>query len=307
GTNSQTCGLRQGGWWGYAQPGQLPADQRLEEPAAFRFVGSPVTGSMSVVGVPRVRLTVSANAPRALVAVRLCDVAPDGSSLQLSRGVLNLCHRAGHEFPEAVVPGEPMAVEVVLDGVAHELAAGHRMELLVGTTLWPLVWPSPTNITLTLHLDEGCTLLLPVRHRTVADDDVDPFGPPETAEPGSAPVSNGDQTRTITEDLGRGTTTLVDHFDSGGIEFAENDDVMFVAATDTWIINRHDPLSARVISRRTWSIRWSDHPDICQVEATAEMWADSQWFYTTNTVTVLEGETELSTRSHNRRYPRNHV
>jgi predicted acyl esterase len=307
GTNSQTCGLRQGSWWGYAQPGQLPADQRLEEPAAFRFLTEPAGEALSIVGIPRLRLLVGADADRALVAVRLCDVAPDGSSLQLSRGVLNLCHRTGHGSP-AAVGGGPMAVEVVLDGVAHELPPGHRLELHIGTALWPLIWPSPTPVTLTLHLGPDCSLLLPVRSGDVVDA-VHPFGQPETADPGaeSLPASPPVHARTITEDTGTGTVTLIDHADSGEIRFAETGDVLRSTATDTWIINRHDPLSARVVCHRTWSIRWTDHPQVCRAEAVAEMWCDGQAFHTTNTVTIHEGETELARRSDDRLHRRDHL
>ena len=56
------------------------------------------------------RLKLAADRPRAMVAVRLCDVQPDGASTRITYGVFNLCHRNGHEFPEAVVPGETMEI-----------------------------------------------------------------------------------------------------------------------------------------------------------------------------------------------------
>ena len=41
---------------------------------------------------PRIR-----RPPAAFVVVRLCDVHPDGTSALVTRGVLNLCHRHGHD------------------------------------------------------------------------------------------------------------------------------------------------------------------------------------------------------------------
>ena len=52
--------------------------------------------------------TVAADRPRALVAVRLCDVAPDGSSLLVTRGLLNLTHREGHDATAPLEPGRAL-------------------------------------------------------------------------------------------------------------------------------------------------------------------------------------------------------
>ena len=46
--------------------------------------------------------------------MRVCDVAPGGASTLVTRGVLNLTHRDGHEVPVPLVPGERYAVEIPL-------------------------------------------------------------------------------------------------------------------------------------------------------------------------------------------------
>ena len=51
----------------------------------------------------------------AMVSVRLSEVAADGSSLLVTRGQLNLCHRDGHDRPAHCVPGEEMAIDLALD------------------------------------------------------------------------------------------------------------------------------------------------------------------------------------------------
>ena len=42
-------------------------------------------------------LLVSVDRPQALVAVRVCDVALDGRSTLVARGLLNLSRRDGHD------------------------------------------------------------------------------------------------------------------------------------------------------------------------------------------------------------------
>jgi hypothetical protein len=307
GTNTQTSGLHQGSWWGYAQPGQLPADQRLEEPAAFRFVGPRLAEPVNIVGLPTAQLRLQVDAPLALVAVRLCDVGPDGSSLQLSRGVLNLAHRDGHQFPEAVVPGEPMTVTVTLDGVAHAMPADHRLELHVGTSLWPLVWPSPTPVELSLHFGAHTVLTLPVRSEPLGP--AIEFGSAEVAPSGSRTWGGPAERRAVSEDLGTGTVTLTDHTETEEVLFDEHNHVMASSATDTWIINRHDPLSARVRCERVWSVHWPDVGDgrLVEVRSEAEMWCDAQNFYTTDTVSAVDGDEVVFTKTWERSYRRDHV
>ncbi|MFW2383556.1 MAG: CocE/NonD family hydrolase, partial [Acidimicrobiales bacterium] len=162
-SNDLTVGLRQGNWWGYASAGQLPADQRQEEDPAFRLISEPIDSDTTLLGIPAVGLRLSVDRSAAMVAVRLCDVAPDGSSLQLSRGVLNLTHRDSHESPSPMVPGEVYDIVIELDSVAHQLQPGHRLELLVSTSLWPLVWPSPDLVALTIHEGEATWLDVPTR------------------------------------------------------------------------------------------------------------------------------------------------
>ena len=92
--------------------------------------------ALDIVGAPVVRLKLAADRPRAMVAVRLCDVQPDGASTRITYGVLNLCHRNSHEFPETVVPGETMEIAVRLDDIAYQrparppVARGDLVDLL---------------------------------------------------------------------------------------------------------------------------------------------------------------------------------
>ena len=71
-----------------------------------------------------------------MVAVRLCDVQPDGASTRITYGVLNLCHRNSHEFAEDVVPGDVMEIALKLDDIAYRAAPGqpfarcHLVDLL---------------------------------------------------------------------------------------------------------------------------------------------------------------------------------
>jgi putative CocE/NonD family hydrolase len=305
GRDEVTVGLRQGAWWGYAAPGQLPADQRLEEPSAFRFVGPRTEHETTVLGLPEVALRLRVDRPVAIVAVRLCDVAPDGSSLQLSRGQLNLCHRDGHEHPASLVPGEWFDVTVVLDSVAHDLPAGHRLELHVGTNLWPLAWPSPEPVELTLELGERSWLSLPIRTSPGGELPEPAFEPPEHAPVRASVVAAPEHCRTLVEDQTTGRVVLTDRADAGTVVLDELGTEMSSTASDVWEITRGDPLSARVRSERSWSIRWGDVH--AEVRTTSEMWCDASHFHTSDHLVALEDGSQIFDSHRSSSHARDHV
>tara|TARA_B100000780_G_C20878721_1_gene349554 strand:+ start:286 stop:456 length:171 start_codon:yes stop_codon:yes gene_type:complete len=55
----------------------------------------------------------------AQIILRLCDVAPDGSSTRITYGMLNLAMRKGLDQPQAVIAEEPMDICVKLDDTGY--------------------------------------------------------------------------------------------------------------------------------------------------------------------------------------------
>ena len=132
-----------GDWCGFAIPGDLPVDQRIDDGGALVFDTAPLAERVEILGVPEVLLELAADRPQALIAARLIDVAPDGQATIISRGVLNLTHRDGHEAAQPLVEGARYRVAVRLHDTAYAVPPGHRIRLSLSTAYWPIVWPSP--------------------------------------------------------------------------------------------------------------------------------------------------------------------
>ena len=123
-----------------------------------------------MLGNPRVTLRVRSSAPVAFVAVKLCDVFPDGTSALITRGMLNLTHRGSWPAaaggtpgrqPEPLLPGEWVDVEIELEATTWTLVEGHVLRLAVAGTDWPNCWPPPAPVT--LEFDRAAvTLAMPV-------------------------------------------------------------------------------------------------------------------------------------------------
>jgi putative CocE/NonD family hydrolase len=160
--SAQSTGLAAADWGSFGVPGDIPGDQRLDSAGSLEFDTGPLMQSLEVLGNVQARLEVAADRASALVAVRLIDVAADGSATLVARGFLNLTQRDGREAPAPLVPGQRYRVSVQLHGTAYAFATGHRIRLAISSAYWPIIWPSPAPVTLTLFTGVS-QLLLPVR------------------------------------------------------------------------------------------------------------------------------------------------
>jgi hypothetical protein len=177
-----STGLFAGKWCSYNAPPDLPHDQRDEDGGAITFESAPLGEALEICGEPQAVLDVAADRPVAMVAVRLIDVAPDGKATRVSYGLLNLTHRDSDEHPEPLEPGTTYRVTVRLKHIAQRFPAGHVIRLAVSTVYWPLAWPAPEPVKLTVHLGES-RLVLPERPPRAEDAEVPPFAEPEGAPP----------------------------------------------------------------------------------------------------------------------------
>ena len=112
----QTVGL-EGPVWSYAE--HQAQDQRQDDAGSLCFDSDELPENLEILGAPVVSLAVSSNQPVAVLAVRLCDLAPNGSSLFVSHGILNLTRRGNHESPAPLEPGKRYQVCFQLDEIAH--------------------------------------------------------------------------------------------------------------------------------------------------------------------------------------------
>lgn len=156
-------GLAAGKWCSYGKTGDQPGDQRWDDCGSLVFDTAPLEAPLEIAGDASLTLCFSVDRPVALAAARLVDVAPDGAGTRVSYGVLNLTHRDGHEQPAALVPGEVYTAVIPFKHVAQTFRAGHRIRLSLSTEYFPVTWPAPQRVEMTVFPDQ-CRLQLPVRH-----------------------------------------------------------------------------------------------------------------------------------------------
>ncbi|MGH3266831.1 MAG: CocE/NonD family hydrolase C-terminal non-catalytic domain-containing protein, partial [Trebonia sp.] len=302
-TGSPLAGSDAGAWCPYGTIVDLPTDQRAEDGRALSFTTEPLADRLEILGSPTALLRVTADRPLALVAVRLCDVAPDGHSLLVSRGLLNLCHRNGHASPTLMPVDDPTTVTVPLAFAGHAFAPGHRIRLSVSPSYWPFAWPSPQPVTLGLILGADTRLELPVRPPDDADAPSSPFTKPELTAPPASHVDD-DHWRKLGRDIATGEITL----EVGGSERTTliHTGLEFGKSVSTrFSLREADPLSASVHHRGTHFLQREHWRVAIHVQTTLS--ATATTFLITSEINAYEGNIRVHSRHSSIELPRDHV
>ncbi len=122
-----------------------PEDQRLDEPGSLVYTSEVLSEELEVAGRPKTILHVSSSATIASFFVKLCDVAPDGTSLLVSKGALNATHLESSESPSPITPGEICRLEFDIADLAHRFLPGHRLRVMIASSDFPNSWPTPES------------------------------------------------------------------------------------------------------------------------------------------------------------------
>ncbi len=303
-----TLGLRGGEWCGFGADGEAPRDQRADDGGSLVFDTDPFEQPIELLGAPALEIEVKADQPVAFLVARLCLVDPTGASARISYAILNLCHRAGHDAPEPLVPGDWQRVRLELDDLAQTIPAGYRLRLGLSTGYWPMIWPTPQPVVLTVRTGKAW-LDLPVRPQAPEDALLPPFAPPEAAQGTQMkkvrPIA---MRRTIEIDLATNEmiyTLEGDGGEFGGASLARLEEIdldLGYSQVKRYRILEDDPLSAStelmqscLLRRQDWQIR---------VDCRTRLSATAEMFQFSGDLEAFEGDNVFATRRWSLSIPR---
>ena len=264
----QTTGVAAGEWCpsdGGGDGPEFQSEQTIDDANSLTFDSEVLTQAVAVVGAAAVQLKLAVDKPDAFIAVRLCDVAPDGASTRITFALLNLTHRNDHEAVEAMPVNEPIDVTLWFGETAYTFAAGHRIRLSISTAYWPMVWPSPAAVELTLYAGSS-SIGLPLADGVLTDREV-VFDQPESSPPLAATVVvPGTAVRTSTTDLTTGEAVYTSDEHRGTATLEDIGVTVGGSALERYRIHELDPTCAstemeRVCTwqRETWRVKLRTH------------------------------------------------
>lgn len=300
----QTVGMKSQEWCPYGQ-GRVAAegatDQREDDGGSLCFDTAPLKGALNLVGNSLLRLRVAADRPQALVAARLTDVAPDGTSALITFGILNLAHRDSHEFPEPLRPGKFYDVVVPFKSVAQTLPKGHRLRLAISSAYWPMAWPSPEAVTLTV--DAACSAVDLAVLPSLAGLGGVTFGPAVSAPEGPVTEIIADkETRKILQEIESQTTTFLIKSDDGQYTLDEIGTEQTSTRSKTYSISRDDPASCRSVVGCTQTFKRGDW-DV-RIETEVAITSDKTHFHMTGWVRAYDHNKVFAARDYREKIKR---
>jgi predicted acyl esterase len=277
----QRTGLDAGRFFPFGNATDLPPDQRAEDGLSVCF-DLLLDERLDVLGNVLVDLAVTSDLPDANLVVRLCDVAPDGSSTLVTRGALNLNKRIDRARIDPMVPGEEETVRIALVATGHAFPAGHRLRIAVSSAYWPWIWPHAREATLEVAPSRSL-VTLPVWTRD-ADDGVR-FEEAVRSTPMAIqriPDESGLPERSVSHDVATGEWTLDVDPGYGGSRIYPDGLVFTESSRETYRITEGDPTSAVAESR--WAIGLEQPGWRARLETTSRVTADADAFRVVNTL-----------------------
>ena len=269
----QHCGLKGGEYCAIWLGPELPGDQRIDDAFSLCFDTKALNLEEDIVGSPELTVTLEANSPNGQLAVRLCDVFPDGTSSRITYGILNLRFRESLDSPKNISLGKEFTAKIKLDHIAYKLPKGNKLRVSLSNAYWPLVWP--VNNPAKLIVKEGY-LSLPLRQSATSDEWVFPESVASKPWQGKE-IRKPHNKRQVLFDEATDEVFLDIEDDFGSYKDIKNKLVISSTAREKWSINPHDPLSAKgethwteERSRGDWSIR---------TETFSSMTSDKSYFY----------------------------
>jgi hypothetical protein len=246
------AGVAVGFWWA-----ETSGDMRSADEYSLVYDSSPLEENKCLLGFPKVRLTVSTDAPLAHWMARLEDVRPDGTVSLITGGLINGAQRESRTDPKAIVPGESFTLDFPMRFTTWTFEKGHRIRLAVTNAQFPMVWPTPFRMTTTLKVGDGSSeLLLPFVSPTDRPAPVLP--PPEPTEErlDARVLEDVEQTpfRAV-QDPQKGTTTVTSEESSSWV-VADRQYRTRKRLSQT--ANPADPASADALGEGMYEIRMGD-------------------------------------------------
>ncbi|MBI2842837.1 MAG: CocE/NonD family hydrolase [Armatimonadetes bacterium] len=124
-----------------------PIDQRKVEarPDVLVFTSDPLTEPIEVTGRLKAFLWASSDAPDTDFIVKLCDVYPDGRSMNICEGVLRARFRKSFSEETFMKPGRVYRFEIDLWSTSIIFNKGHRIRVDVTSSSYPGYDPNPNT------------------------------------------------------------------------------------------------------------------------------------------------------------------
>jgi uncharacterized protein len=280
---------------------EFPGDQAKDDAQSICFDSPALNDDIDIVGQPIIDLEFSVDKPVAHIAVRLNDVWPSGEVSRITYHLQNLCMRDSRETPTALEPGKRYSMKIKMDDIAWKLPKGHKLRVSVSTSYFPMMWPAPEPVTLTVHTGKS-EVHIPIRKKIEIEKQIK-FANPEAAKPVTEKqIKKPFHKREMTVDAKTGETKLTIIDDFGTQEIKPHDMIIWGAGRENYSVMPDDPLSAKMGTHWTegrkrgkWETRTETYGKLTATKTHWIVWGK---------IEAYEGKKQVFTREFNEQIER---
>lgn len=283
-SSPQHCGSASGEYFPFSFDDELPDEQSVDDALSCCFDSDIISSNLDIVGATIINFKLSASKPNGQLAVRLCDVFPNGTSAHITHGFINLTHHQSHEKPSQLTPDGIIDVSFVLDQIAYQLPKGHKLRIAISTSYWPYIWPSPEACEVTLH---SGSITLPIRPQSEQDEWA--FEEPVAATPWKAEELRADlYSKKITTDPDTGVMSMNVIYDGGNYKDLDHGLIAGSWVHEVFSIHPNDPLSAKQTAE--WEQTGGREGQMWRTHVMAEMTCNKTHFFSTAKLSAYEND-----------------
>ncbi len=280
---------------------EFPGDQAKDDAQSLTFDTPALKAAIDIVGQTEVEIDFTVDKPVASVAIRLNDVWPSGEVSRITFHLQNLCMRNSRETPTALNPGQRYSIRIKLDDIAYRVPVGHKLRVSISTSYFPMMWPAPEPVTLTVYAGKSALHLpvrKPVEHETPVvwqqADAAEPLKLKELSKPRHA------RDTTIDPKSGEMRMEIIDDF--GRNEIVAHKLQTYSIGRETYTILPDDPLSAKMethwteeLKRGKWQVRTETYGRLTSTKTHWIVWGK---------IDAFEGKKRVLTKEFNEQIER---
>jgi uncharacterized protein len=111
--------------------------ERPIEQNVLTFTSKSLNHNLTIAGPISAKLFVSSTAVDTDFTVKVTDVAPDGTSINLEDGIIRTKERNGQDTVQYLKPGKVYSVTVNLTGISHQFQPGNRIRVDIASSNYP--------------------------------------------------------------------------------------------------------------------------------------------------------------------------
>jgi predicted acyl esterase len=292
-------GITTGFWWG-----EPTGDMRPDDAGSLVFDSQVLEKKFEIVGFPKVKLHVSANAPLAHWVARLEDVNPNGSVSLVTGALINGSQRRSRLDPELLEPNKIFDIEFEMHFTTWTFKPGHRIRLAISNALFPMIWPSPYAMTTKLFIGRKDTCLelpvLPDKKRIAPD-----FRPPEPREerPDADYLNLEVWPHGFYEQKRDMWRSIVSVDWKGNKDYVIRGRKFLSFERSYYEVDEKNPATSRFLGEAGHHIEFKDRT--LDLKTTIDMRSDAEFFHVTFVREIFENDTLVRQREWKEKIPRN--